>query len=44
MPFKSKKQERFMQAVAHGMKPKKKGSITMKEAQKMLAHSRKGKK
>jgi hypothetical protein len=43
MPFKSKKQERLMQAAAHSSKFAKKVGIPMATAKKMIKHA-KGKK
>ena len=39
MPAKSEKQRRFMQAIAHGARPRKKGAPTQAEAKKFLKHT-----
>ena len=44
MPFASKKQERFMQAVAHSKKFAKKVGVSMATAKKMVKHSKPKKK
>jgi hypothetical protein len=44
MPFKSAKQKRFMQAVAHSKSFAKKVGVKMSAAKKMLSHAKRKKK
>lgn len=44
MPAKSAKQERFMQGIAHGMKPKRGVGPSPEVAKKFLSHDYRGEK